>query len=387
MRTILKYCSVILLFFTGCNQHKPGKIAEAINGAKIKSLVIRAISADTTANDSLSGLINLFYPVDKNYNSLNIDSIKTESGKTLYTVLLVYPNPVYNKFAVYGTDLTPYILDNSLNGSLSLGSVILNGDKYIEIKESFYPKNNLILTRLSLYKIFPNSIKMVFRNFSELSEPGNEYYQQIVELSPDRIRTSINSKNNSIMTNKGDIFLWNASKNEYISQDSVFYKFVTDKISSSKGTPDKKEISSEEDALHSVGITTKSDTETHKDFRLSLSNDWKELDNLKITLDSNVEKKGIKFINANIGASITVFPLKPGDKTENLIKSSFLHKESKNNKFRYSREVISGKNILQFWEYSCPSKKYLMILEASKYTFDRYKKMYLSIIHSFDAGC
>lgn len=385
MKNILKYSVIILISFAGCTQQNHPRKGEAYNGEKIKSLVEKAISADTTANDSLSGLINLFYPVVKNYNAFTVDSIITESGQTLYTVLLEYPNPVYNKFAVYDAYLTPYILDNSLNGHLSLSTLVLNGDKYIEITEHFYSKNSFKLTRLSLYKMFPKSIKLVYRAFSTLTVPGNEFYQQIVELSPDRIKTSINSKKLSNMTNKGDIFLWNTDKNKYISHDSVFYKLVLNKIGSSKGNSNKKEIANEEDALKSVGIFTKHATQ--KDFTLKLSNDWKELDNLKITLNSNHEMNGTRFINANIGASISVVKLKSGDNSEYIIKNSLIHREGGKFNLRSSREIISGKNVIQFWEFSCPSKKYLLILEASKYTFDKYRSMYGEIIRSFDTGC
>ena len=381
----LKVSLIIVILFAGCWIRQADNSDKPRNGDEIRVLVEKAISGDTLANDSLSGLINLFYPVNKNYNSLNIDSIVTVSGQVLYTVLLEYPNPIYNKFAVYDENLSAYILDNSLNGNISFSSIFLNGDKYVEIIEHFYSKNHLRLSRISLYKLFPKSIKLVYRAFSKLNEPGNEYYQQIVELSPDRIRTSINSKNNSSMMNKGDIYLWSTARNRYVSHDSIFYKFIINQIKQSKGKSGKKEISSEKDALKSVGIITGDDHQ--KDFTLDLSGDWKELDNLKISLNSNTETKGIRFINANLGASISVVKLKPGDNAERIINNSLIHRQGGKNNLRSSREIISGKNVLQFWEYSCPAKKYIMILEASKYTFDKYRSLYQDIIKSFDTEC
>jgi len=54
---------------------------------------------------------------------------------------------------------------------------------------------------------------------------------------------------------------------------------------------------------------------------------------------------------------------------------------------RFSDKLIDSKNIYQLYEFSCPSKKILMILETPKSTYELNKTHYEQIINSFLIKC
>jgi len=49
--------------------------------------------------------------------------------------------------------------------------------------------------------------------------------------------------------------------------------------------------------------------------------------------------------------------------------------------------MVNNKNIFQLFEFSCPTKKILMIIETPKSTYDLNKIVYEEIIKSFLIKC
>jgi hypothetical protein len=162
-------------------ENKPA--IEKINSAYIERLVQAAIDSNISSNNELAGLIDYSLPLNKNYNSLKIDSIKINSGEVFYFVLLEHPNPVYNVFAVYDTSLSLLLLDKSLNGNLSAEAVTLSGKQFVKVNEGFISKDVLVLNRLSLYKPDSSKISLVFRTHTKLAKPDIEYFQEVKELN------------------------------------------------------------------------------------------------------------------------------------------------------------------------------------------------------------
>ena len=115
----LLFLLLISLEFISCSEQKTETITRRYTEDQIRSFVYNAVKGDKNANDSLSGLIDYYLPVNDKFNNLDIKQFVSSNGKHFFTVLLEYPNPVYNRFAIYDSVLNALLFDKSLNGKLS----------------------------------------------------------------------------------------------------------------------------------------------------------------------------------------------------------------------------------------------------------------------------
>lgn len=224
------------------------------NSQSIKNLIVKAIKGDKRSNDLLSGLIDSQLPLTAKYNQLTVDSLNTNNGRLIYFALLTFPNPLYNRFAVYNKNLRAYLIDKSLNGYVEYKIDSTNNKKLIELDENFDSKDVLNIRRLSLYQIFDTTANLVFRNFTELKTPDNDFFQNISEISEYRIKTVIGSSSNSAIFNKSDIFNWDTNSRKYVSFDSLFDKFVFNFIDDFKNNPVRPEITVNKSAMNSTAV-------------------------------------------------------------------------------------------------------------------------------------
>ncbi len=394
MKRILTIIISILLV-SGCsflNKNKTQNIS--FNSITLRALIAKAVNGDTSADKKLNDLVNLNFPINSNYNLFRMDSLRIQSGKKFYLVLLNYPNPVYNRFAIYDSTLRLYLIDKSLNGNLYESVLNVNGISFVKIIEDFISKDTLNITRLSLYKIDYNSAKMVFRDFIMLKEPKEEFTQKITEITADRIMTEMTSSKKSSINNKGDAFAFNYSLQKYVSPNNVFYNFVIDRIKSFKHSPEKPEITDKKSMYASIGIDLNLDTlknagntKDTKGYTLTLTNNWKSINNIVITSYLIKHLKGIRYTNEVLGASISVVMIPPQDSAEKY--TGYRLKNLSKGKYtvRYSDKIISGANFIQYFEYSCGMKKYILILSAPRFTYNKYKNKYQAIINSFTIDC
>jgi hypothetical protein len=218
---------IILLIFYGCKLKENNTLAEKFDTDKIKNLVNQAIANDSTANNKLSNLID--YPDTNKYNSIIVDSLITDKD-TLYFVILENENPVYNIFAAYNSDLTPIVKDKSLNGNISYEAIKSAGKDFIEINESYLSKDTLLLNRISLYSIDSSGAALSFRTHTKFSEPGNDFFQDLVEISDTFIKTNIRSSKKSKINGKTDNFIFDSSTGEYSSLQNLFDGFIKREI-------------------------------------------------------------------------------------------------------------------------------------------------------------
>lgn len=360
----------------------------------LRGLIEKAIKGDTTANNKLNNPINLNFPVNTNYNFFKIDSLQIQSGKKFYLVILNYPNPVYNRFAVYDSTLRLYLLDKSLNGSIYESVINVNGNFMVKILEDFLSKDLLTVNRLSLYKIDNNSVKLVFRDFVKLVEPQIEYDQKITEISAGRIKADITSTKDSPIINKGDVFVYNYSDKKYVSPNNIFYNYVINQIKNFNHNSEKPEITNKKSMYASVGIDlgldtikTTGNTQNSRGYTLTLTGNWKTLKNISITDYLNKKLKGTRYINEELGASISVIFIPPQDSAEMYLKYRLKNISKGKYRVRYSDRITVKKNFVQFFEYSCGMKKYILILSASRFTYKKDKKNYQTIINSFTIDC
>ncbi len=380
------------LLLLGCSEDNEAPPQE-FNINLLEQLVLNSINGSKTANDSLFGLFDPELPFSTELNSLKIDSLKLFSGKKLYSVLFEHPNPVYSRFAVYDSLLNCYLIDKSLNGNLSAQYIKTRSYHFFQVKENFISKDTLRLERISFYQLDDSSASLSFRTFTKLVLPRIEYTQSIVEHSDERIVTSIQSSRPSPVNKKGDVFMYNSKLEQYKSEADLFSKFVIDAVNNFDGKINKPEITDRESALLSVGITPADNpislmqSTNGSGYSISLDANWKELKDVSITSYLKSKLRGTRYFNNNLGASVFVISLEEQDSSEMYV-SSVLDKSSNGNyKVRFSDKQETGKLYVQFFEYSCGNKKFLLILEASKYTYERYKQLYEEIINSFVMDC
>src|SRR4030067_1586751 len=131
---------LIFIYIFGGDRKENTVTTEKINSAVIKELVNQAIDSNTAANNKLANLIDYSLMVMKNYNSVIVDSLIADS-KTYYYILLENPNPLYNKFAVYDSLLTPILKDESLNGNIYLEKIASGRKYFIKIDEAYLSKD------------------------------------------------------------------------------------------------------------------------------------------------------------------------------------------------------------------------------------------------------
>jgi hypothetical protein len=126
---------------------------------------------------------------------------------------------------------------------------------------------------------------------------------------------------------------------------------------------------------------------SENDFEIFLDSTWKKPGS--ITISNLVKQKlnGIKFISGKMGASISLAAIAPTDSAENYFSEELKNRDELKSEMRFSDKLIDSKNIYQLFEFSCQTKKILMILETPKSNYESNKVQYEEIIKSFLIKC
>ena len=209
----------------GCFNNEIIEEPKVLDGNGLQALVLNSINGDKKANDSLSGLVDFEMDENISYNYLQVDSFYLDSIK-YFSVLLEYPNPIYNRFAVYDSSANCFLIDKSLNGSLSFEVIELQDLKFIKVIEKFISKDTLSISRLSFYRKIDNSINLVYRSFAELKTLKNQFYQTINFISQDSIKTQIQVPKKYKLSVKEDVFVFDSIEKKYRSNQSLFDSLV-----------------------------------------------------------------------------------------------------------------------------------------------------------------
>jgi hypothetical protein len=218
---------VLIIIFSGCGRKESTNSSEKVNTADIKALVIKALNSDTAANDK--------------YNSIIADSLI--AGKKVYFfVLLENQEPLYNRFAVYDSILTPLLIDKSLNGNIYFEKFVSGGKQFIRIDDIYQAKDTLLLNRLSLYSPDLYGFYLVFRTHTKFAKPGTEYFQDIIEVSDTLIKTKIGGTGRFTLVNKEDVFKYTSSEMKYLSPQNLFDEFIKKEIENFEYTTVKKQL-------------------------------------------------------------------------------------------------------------------------------------------------
>jgi hypothetical protein len=385
---------IIILFLSllisGCEKSNKVTPRPSINEEIIRELTLKAINGNRSYNDSLSGLIDYSLPLNTNFNDLQIARTTTPINKTFYEILLEYPNPIYNRFAVYDSALHLILMDKSLNGKLGLKSFNINNQQFIEIDESFITKDIIEISRASIYNA-DSTVTPGFRLFTKCLMPTNEYYQVISEISRDQIKTKITSLKKSLISDKSDVLIPDI-QNKF-NASGIFANLIEKQISGFKHVAKKPAIIDEISVLQSLGISKGADSIKSSSlingvsgYYLTIDEGWKEIKDVNLSGYAN-KLKGDKFYHPLMGTNLFIAQVPEKDSAEAYINAKLSNITQGKYKVRFSGKIEKGKFYIQYFEFSCSKKKFLMIFEASKFTYDKYKIIYQDIINSFVIEC
>ena len=380
-----------VLFLYSCSENPKEEGPEKIDGKILSKLSEDALWGSEKANYRLSGLVKPDTPSPNEYNQLKIDSIVTKEGIKFYSILIEYPNPIHNVLAVYDENLLLYLLDNSLNGNIVTEWKNISGKIYLIASENFVSKDILKLSRISLYTMINGKFYRVFLSFTKLDKAGKIYQQSIENIDDNNIVTRLSSNPKTKLNNIKDTFNFNSFENKYISEKDVFTNFILNEIKNAKWSIEKPELNLE--TIKKKEQTTKQTQTTEyaaaelKGYQITLNDDWNNPIRIAVTdhLISRIE--GVRYINENIGATITIIQLPEGSTASQFVKYKFGNPTKGNYRVRSTEIIDQGKNIIQFFEHSCANKTFILLLQTPKYTHDKNKSIYDEIATSFFIEC
>lgn len=379
----------VVIIISSCKDKVDEKPFE-FNGESFETMVRNAINGDENSKN----ILNVLFTFDtelKTFNKIDVDSIEI-NNINYYTLLLENQNPVYNLFAVVDKDMNLILKDESLNGYLKLNFKKSGSRRFAVVTENFNSKDVIELNRVSYYLLEQYSSDLVFRQFIKIKTPSKEAEQVISVISDTAIITSIfypAAKNSK--TSK-DVFRFDVATDRYLSANNLFDSLVIKEIRSLNIQTKNPQITDGESILRFFNNDqTISDLRnvklSEKDFVIDLDSTWNKLGS--VTISNLVKQKitGLKYISSKMGSAISLAAISPTDSAENYFNETLNNKNQFNSNVRTSEKLIDNKNIYQLFEFSCPTKKILMILETPKSTYELNKDNYDQIIKTFLIKC
>ncbi len=391
MHGFIKYLSIFFLFFIAIScKEKEKETPFIINGQTIYTLIKNNLNSDENSKKILEGLFT-FQTELKTYNKIDIDSIEINNAN-YYTLLLENQNPIYNLFAIVDKDLNLILKDESLNGYLNLNFKKSGSRRFAVISEEFNSKDIIQLNRISYYSLEQYSSELVFRQFTKIKTSTKEAEQVVSVISDTAIITSIFYPASKTSKTSKDVFSFDVANNKYVSNKNLFDSLVYKEVRSLNIQTKNPQIIDAESILRFFNGTDPN-VSTHKinindnDFEIALDSTWKKLGSVAISNIVKQKLNGLKFISGKMGASISLAAIAPTDSAENYFNEILKNRDETKSVMRFSDKLIDSKNIYQLYEFSCPTKKILMILETPKSTYELNKAHYEEIIQSFLIKC
>lgn len=376
----------IMIFFlaalvlAGCS-----RFTDDLTADRLKNLITDAATGSTSANDSTGKLFGSI-PAPGEPKGIFIDTISV-SGMQFFAAAIQFDDPVYNRFALYDKFLNCYLVDRSLNGSLQLSGVHTAGMNYFKLEENYSTNDSISLKRISVYRGDTSGFKLAFRTFTMMKTADTVFIQNIYEISPEVIRTNVSAPVFSGLNNLNDEYFYDSQLKQYKVKKSIYFdEFVVDFINSINDTSHKfiKPVNNSKNTdVSSVFEFTDSFT---PDYYLSLNEDWKELRN-KPGVFLKRELSGSKYVNDKLLTNIYVFRIPFYEEAETYVDARLENEVSGNYSVRYSNDYEVGNEIKKYFEYSCRTKKFLLILSALRDTYAKNRQAYFEIINTFYINC
>ncbi len=378
---LLTFFLVFIFIATSCSDKTEIPESGVVDGNMLQSLVIEAVSGSIGANRLLSGLIDDDVSGRRDYNQVKIDSFYLE-GRTFFSVIVEYPNPVLNLFAVYDQYLEFYLLDKSLNGNITAKWKMLDEKKLILVSERFISKDIIKLERLSIYFVDGLSAGLLFRTLNKFEKDGKEYFQTVTFISDEYIITTIAGSSREGLTSKADTFYCNTISGDYLSPNNFFSSFVKNQIEDYEFEPVNPQLTSMTETTGMPRLV-----KDKKGFSIGASTDWKEINNFVARRDLNKPFAGYSYINESLGATLSVIKLPTGSFSEQFLDVKFGDASRGNYIIRSTEMFERGRKYFQYVEHNCKGQRYLLIFEAPKHTYEESKVVYDTIIYSFRIDC
>ena len=372
-KIIIPILTILALTFYSCEFGD-----KEVDSSKLRTLITEAINRDQDANESLKGLISHKHAGKNDYNQLTIDGFKL-NDRQYYSVLLEYPDPTLNLFAIYDSELNLYLLDKSLNGNLSVEWATSGSRLFVFLQERFLTKDILTLDRLSIYEVFDESASLIYRSLSRFAERNDISYQTVELITKDFIVTKLSGLKDKAIDNQADTFYFNSDAKKYLSKWKLFNKYVNQQIREFSWITTKPQIPSD--------VLDDENTLIRQGYQIALGNGWEEIPYFsenKILLKSLT---GTKFSNKSLNSSFIVVEIPYGDNAENYSPYSFNKPTMGDYKIRKTAFYESGNTYYQIIEHSCGDKKFLLLLECPKTVYMQNKNIFDQIISSFTIKC
>ena len=385
--TYLLFLTFIVI--TACKEKEEEK-PFVFNGESFLTLVQNSINGDANSRTILEGLFT-FDTELKTYNKILVDSIEINDAN-YYTLLLENQNPVYNLFAIVDKDLNLILKDESLNGYLKLNFKKSGSRRFAVITEDFNSKDVIQINRVSYYSLEQYSSDLVFRQFTKLKTPTKEAEQVISVISDTAIITSIFYPASKTSKTTKDIFSYDVAHDKYMSGKNLFDSLVYKEIRSLKIQTKNPQITDSQSIFRFFNNKDENNSSTQfnineNDFEIALDSTWKKLGGITISNLVKTKLNGIKFISGKMGSGISLAAIAPTDSAENYFNEVLKNQAKFKSDVRYSEKLMDNKNIYQLYEFSCATKKILMILETPKSTYEINKNQYEEIIKTFLIKC
>ena len=383
------YLLVFILFAVSACTDKVDETTFVFNGQSFYQLVKNSINGDANSKKIIDGLFTFDAKLNT-FNKIEVDSIEINNSD-YYTLLLENQNPVYNLFAVVDKDLTLIIKDESLNGYLNLNFKKSGSRRFAVITEEFNSKDIIQLNRISYYSLEQYSSELVFRQFTKIITPNKEVEQVVSVISDTAIVTSISYPTLKNKKTSTDVFKYNVAIDKYVSDKNLFDSLVYKEVRTLNIQTKNPQITDAESILRffNGGVVSHSNqlSISENDFEIALDSTWNKVGNITISNLVKHKLKGIKFISGKMGAAISLAAIRSTESAEDYFAEVLKNLSEENNGIRYSDKLIDNKNIYQLYEFSCPTKKILLILETPKSTYELNKVHYEEIIKSFLIKC
>jgi len=378
---LLTFFLVLILIVASCSDKTEIPESGVVDGNMLQSLVNEAVSGSIGANRLLSGLIDDNISGRRDYNLVKIDSFYLE-GRTFFSVIVEYPNPALNLFAVYDQHLEFYLLDKSLNGNITAKWKKLDDKNLILVSERFTSKDLIKLERLSIYSVDGLSAWLFFRTLNMFNKDGKEFFQTVTFISDEYIITTIAGSSREGLTSKADTFYCNTISGDYLSPNNYFSSFVRNQIKNYNFEPANPQLTS---TTETTGMPRLE--KDKKGFIIGASKDWKEINNFVARRDLKRPFAGYSYINASLGATLSVIKLPEGSFAEQFLDMKFGEASGGNYIIRSTEIFEKGRKYLQYLEHNCNGQRYLLMFEAPKHTYKESKIVYDTLINSFRIDC
>ncbi|NCQ17999.1 MAG: hypothetical protein GW805_06705 [Ignavibacteria bacterium] len=386
--------SILFISFALAGCAKKEKVYQ-FSSKGMEYLVSEAASGNKIANDSLSHLFDLNLPAQSVINKIAIDSIKNNSGKTFFGVLIEFPNPFFNRFAVYDSAMQCYLIDKSLNGYLSLTSINSEKKKYFQVFEQFISKDVLSFKRKNLYLVKGDTVIPALRFYTQFYSPTDQLIQEVETFTDDLIGTKILSGKGLSPQQNWDTFSFDERSLKFSSVNNYFEKIILQLVNQFTIKPGMPFFYDQSSALKELGIKLSIDSaqaynnykNKKEKYSLYLPEGWKAIPGVSYKKIINAHPEGTKFFSVSLGTSFGIMKLKANSSAEDYSSFPFKNKVNGNYTVRFTEKQLIDRKFYFCFEISCYTLKYLIVFECPEILYEENKSTFEAIINSFWMDC